>query len=254
MPPPAPSTRSRQRWPELRRPPMDGRDTSALQPFGLSTRWHPNRPRSLVIHYGSAMGGHPVLVAGFVAAALVVGGCSSGAQGAPGPDVGTPPPSTSSAPSLSPSATDPATLDAVARERIPKAARAHTPQGAEAFARFYLEQVNKAWMAPDPELIRPYALESCKTCANLVGSAEWLRDHNSRYDVAPTLLGASVVLPESTRDHMLVRVVQAQQASRILDANGDVQRSFPGVRGESEVALNWQSGSWMVQYVKDVRK
>jgi hypothetical protein len=200
------------------------------------------------------MGGRPVLVAGFVAVALAVGGCSSGAQGAPEPDVGPPPPATSSTPSVSPSSTGQATLDAAARARIPKAARAHTPQGAEAFARFYLEQVNKAWMAPDPELIRPYALESCKTCANLVDSAEWLRDHTSRYDVEPTLIGASVVLPESTRNQALVRVVQAQQASRILNADGSVQKSFPRIQGESEVALDWRSASWMVEYIKDVRK
>jgi hypothetical protein len=145
-------------------------------------------------------------------------------------------------------------LDAAARARIPTAARAHTPQGAEAFARFYLEQVNEAWMVPDPELIRPYALESCKTCANFVGSAEWLRDHDSRYDVEPTSLGASVVLPESTADEVKVRVIQAQKASRIVSADGTEVNHYPHVSGQSEVAVAWRSSAWRVQYVKDVPK
>jgi hypothetical protein len=155
---------------------------------------------------------------------------------------------------VTPSATATATFDDAARARIPKAARAHTPQGAEAFARFYLEQVNKAWMVPDPELIRPYALESCKTCANFVGSAEWLRDHQSRYDAEPTSVGASVVLPESTENQVKVRVLQAQEASRILNSDGAVVERFPHVSGQSEVALAWRTSSWRVQYVKDVPK
>ncbi|HEX6055946.1 MAG TPA: hypothetical protein VFY98_09055, partial [Intrasporangium sp.] len=37
--------------------------------------------------------------------------------------------------------------------RIPKAARPNTQAGAEAFAKFYYEQVAKAWMKPDPALL-----------------------------------------------------------------------------------------------------
>jgi hypothetical protein len=202
------------------------------------------------------MGGHGWAVRFVVMTAVTAGVASacSGAQGAFGPDVATSASSISSSPSVTPSATATAVLDEAARARIPKAARAHTPQGAEAFARFYLEQVNKAWMVPDPELIRPYALESCKTCANFVESAEWLRDHHSRYDVEPTSVGASVVLPESTENHVKVRVLQSQEASRIVGADGAVVERFQHVPGQSEVAVAWQSSSWRVQYVKDVPK
>ncbi len=37
--------------------------------------------------------------------------------------------------------------------RIPKAARPNTQAGAEAFAKFYYEQVAKAWMQADPSLL-----------------------------------------------------------------------------------------------------
>ena len=196
------------------------------------------------------MGGHPVLVAGLVAAALVVGGCSSGAQGAPGPDAGTPPPSTSSAPSLSPSPTGVATLDAIARARIPKAARGHTPQGAEAFARFYLEQVNKAWMAPDPELIRPYALDACKTCANYVGTAKWLREGRLRYEGVPSTLGSSGVVSRSDTDDVVVQVAQVQEPGRILRQDGSLEQQLHKTASLLDVRLTWDQAAWRIASIK----
>jgi hypothetical protein len=195
-----------------------------------------------------------VLVAGFVAVALAVGGCSSGAQGAPEPDVGPPPPATSSTPSVSPSSTGQATLDAAARARIPKAARAHTPQGAEAFARFYLEQVNKAWMAPDPELIRPYALESCKTCANFVETTTWLRDEQLHYDGPPTEVGPSGWLPESTKYRAFVQVVNNQQQRRIVRVDGSTQESVEKTPALDEVELRWADDAWLVAAIRIASK
>jgi hypothetical protein len=196
------------------------------------------------------MGGRPVLAAGLIAAALVVGGCSSGAQGAPGPDAGTQPSTTSSAVSSTPSTSESATLDAAALARIPKAARAHTPQGAEAFARFYLEQVNKAWMAPDPELIRPYALESCKTCANYVSTAEWLTGGGLRYDGAPMTLGPSVVAPESRKDHVFVELGCNQAERHILRANGSTEKSVKHIFGTAQVEMVWLQEAWLVREVR----
>ena len=205
------------------------------------------------------MGGRRGVFAGFVGLVVVAGGvlsgCSSGAQGAPGPDVGAR--VSSSAPAVSvgasPSATATVLLDGFARERVPRAARAHSPQGAEAFARFYLEQVNKAWMVPDPEQIRPYALASCKTCANYVATAEWLVSSDAAYDGAPAALGASVVLPESGADRVLVRVLETQESRRIVDGDGAVADSVPRSTGELEVELLWRQRSWLVRAVKGVR-
>jgi hypothetical protein len=196
------------------------------------------------------MGGHPVLAAALLVVALVVGGCSSGAQGAPEPDGGTQPSVTSSAPSATPSSTAQATMDDVALSRIPKAARAHTPQGAEAFARFYLEQVNKAWMAPDPELIRPYALESCKTCANYLKTAEWLLERTLRYNGSPMTLGVSIVAPESRKDHMFVEMPANQEHRKILRSDGSVEETLPKRLAGAQVELEWNSGAWRIIEVR----
>jgi hypothetical protein len=143
-------------------------------------------------------------------------------------------------------------LDDAARARIPTAARAHTPQGAEAFARFYLEQVNQAWMAPDPELIRPYALESCKTCANYVQTSQWLVDNNRHYAGTPSEIGVAVVLPESKPDRVFVQLVNNQLKSKIVNADGTVHRVLPHIFAGSEVEVQWVHGSWAVRGIKAV--
>jgi hypothetical protein len=185
---------------------------------------------------------------------LVVGlaaGCS-GAQGASAPDAGSSPAGGSPSPRVSSSPTASATWDDAARARIPKAARAHTPQGAEAFARFYLEQVNKAWMVPDPELIRPYAQPGCKTCSNFTKTAEWLRREQLRYSGPPGTLKASIWLPESTRDHVLVRVVHIQEARDILRVDGSVKEKLKRMPGESELDVAWSDSLWHISTVKGV--
>jgi hypothetical protein len=183
-------------------------------------------------------------------AAGAASGCS-GAQGASGqPDVATPASSVTSSPSSGPSTTASATLDDAARARIPTAARAHTPQGAEAFARFYLEQVDQAWMAPDPELIRPYALESCKTCANYVGTIDWLSSEHLRYDGAPMKLGPSVVAPESRQDHAYIELGCNQEARHILRADGSTEETVRHRFGAAQVELMWLQQAWQVREIR----
>jgi hypothetical protein len=199
------------------------------------------------------MGGRLAL-ASAIAVSMLIAGCSSGAQGATGPsDVATPASSASSSPSSSPSASATATLDDVARARIPAAARAHTPQGAEAFARFYLEQVNQAWMAPDPELIRPYALESCKTCANYIATAAWLVTDRLHYDGVPATLGASALLATSGADVVTIQVAQAQKPARILRQDGTVDQQLSADASLLDVRLDWRGESWLVATIQGER-
>ena len=196
------------------------------------------------------------MFAGFVGlvvvAAGVLAGCSWGAQGAPGPDVGGR--VSSSAPAVSvgasPSVTATVLLDGFARERVPRAARAHSPQGAEAFARFYLEQVNKAWMVPDPEQIRPYALASCKTCANYEGTVEWLQAASLHYDGPPMQLGASVVAPESRTDRVLIELGCNQSQRTILRSDGSVEKAVKHRFGGAQVEVLWLHDTWIVREVR----
>jgi hypothetical protein len=145
-------------------------------------------------------------------------------------------------------------LDEAARARIPKAARAHTPQGAEAFARFYLEQFNRSWVEADPDIIRPFALSSCKTCSNFVETAVWLRDNGLHYDGYPTTVGASGWLPESTTNRALVQIVNNQEARHVVGADGSVHDSIKRTPALNEIELQWTSDVWSVAAVRTATK
>lgn len=189
----------------------------------------------------------PVTITAFLIGTLL-SGCSGG-PGATDTDVGPTPSRATTTASASPSTT-PGVLDDAALARIPKAARAHTPAGAEAFARFYLDQVNKAWMAPDPDLIRPYALETCKTCANYVATAEWLGTKHLSYSSVPSALGPSGVLPESDQHTILIQVVQQQLPVTLLRQDGSVEREVPKDASLLDLQVLWRLNAWRVASIK----
>jgi hypothetical protein len=141
-------------------------------------------------------------------------------------------------------------LDDAARARIPTAARAHTPQGAEAFARFYLEQFNRSWVEADPAILSPYSLPACKTCANFVETAVWLRENGLHYDGNPTTLGTSAWLPETTANRAFIQIVNNQEARHIVGMDGSVHESIEKTPALNELELHWSSDAWSVAAVR----
>ena len=89
--------------------------------------------------------------------ALLLGGCSDD-------DAPTVLPSLTATPSASP-----ATVE------IPAEARALTPQGADAFVRFFFAQMNVAFQRSDPSLIRELTNGECETCENYAEALEAAR-------------------------------------------------------------------------------
>ncbi len=131
------------------------------------------------------------------AAALVAvatfGACTGG-DPAPAP---TTPSVTSSATATTTSATPTTatpttttTVDPVIA-KIPAPARAHTQAGAEAFAKFYMEQVNAAFTKADPAALMNLASASCKTCASFLAGAKDLKAKGIHHEgVSITVDGA----------------------------------------------------------------
>lgn len=177
---------------------------------------------------------------------------SSDRAGAPSPTVRPTEVTASTSPTASPSATPTATDEATAWARVPAPARAHTYAGAQAFAEFYVGQINKAWTTPDPELLRPYGLPSCKSCRAYADTAASLAKSGRRYDRDPGRVLSSAWQPGSGSDHVEVRVVAEQAESRVVDGRGrvtdkKVRRSF-----ELAFTLAWGRSSWGVQEIKQV--
>lgn len=137
---------------------------------------------------------------------------------------------------------------------VPPAATRHTAAGAEAFARLYLNLVNQAWSTPDPDLIRPLVLPTCRSCANDISTAESLKREGERYEGPASAVDSSIVTPDHTAQERYVLVVLRQLKQRIIDRDGDVVEVAPPASAQIEVAVRWRdSQGWRISTIKTVR-
>jgi hypothetical protein len=161
---------------------------------------------------------------------LLLSGCSGGSE--PGP---------STLPTLSPTPTPSATL-----APIPPAATALTPQGADAFVRYFFDQMNIAFRTSNASLIGSLSTPACFTCQNYVVS---LRDRkrNGQFYVADTFAVTDVAAapPEGTRTS--VDVIGTLPARNSVDAQGRILEHFPAKARFYFVAkLERASNAWTV--------
>jgi hypothetical protein len=189
--------------------------------------------------------------AGAALAVVALAGCQSSDDAASTPPSPVRPTQVSTSPTPTASSTAP-TASADAWARVPQAARAHTFAGAQAFAEFYVGQINKAWTVPDPELLRPYGLPSCKSCAAYVDTAESLANTGRRYDGDPGKIRASAWQPDSRGADVQVRVVAEQCPRHIVDNRGRVTERTTQRQFELAFDVKWNRGTWRVGEIKQV--
>ncbi|MGL5859389.1 MAG: hypothetical protein ACRC35_13475 [Angustibacter sp.] len=169
-------------------------------------------------------------------------------SGAPAPNAPSPPPASVTAPGGTP------TRDEDALEAVPKQARAHTLAGAQAFAEFYEAQVNRAWMKPDPELIRPYALTECRGCRYYLDTAEYLKENLLRYESEPGSVSSVAYLPGSTKDKAVVGVNLVENATNIVGVDGKIVRRFERKTVALEFEMVWTENRWLLSRVHEIKK
>ena len=195
-----------------------------------------------------------LLLAG-LAFALVLTGCSEPDVVADPPPLATPTAGSASPTSPSLTTTPPAsatTTAPTASTSIPAAAQAHTDAGAEAFARYYLAQVNLAWTGPDPSKLDGLASPSCKSCANFAATASSLAADQLRYEGDPLSLGPSVLLPESRPDEVKYDFVFIQEPRRVINSRAQVNRSVGRETALSQFSISWIRGAWQVKTIEVV--
>jgi hypothetical protein len=192
------------------------------------------------------MGGRRGVFAGFVGlvvvAAGVLSGCSSGAQGAPGPDVAARISSSSPTLSVSPSPGERVSE----RSMIPSKARATTDAGAEAYLRFYFDRLNAGFTDPDSVRFAGLAEPGCSSCANLEKSIGELRGRREHVSTSPYAVSAVTELPESTRKNRAFQFLLTENASSVVDDHGRSVKSQPAAAHVMEVLLSLGEDGWKV--------
>lgn len=158
-----------------------------------------------------------------------------------------PSPATATAPST---ATTSATTLAYPTD-VPAEARANTPEGAKAFAKYFFAQLNKAYTTPQAGLIAPLSTDSCKSCADYEQKAfGYVREHR-RYDrAAIEVLEVSLTPGETPPPGIVWLDVTAHQLpARIIDSSGATTFTVTERTGIFFVALAFRDG-WLVDSVK----
>lgn len=157
-------------------------------------------------------------------------------------------PPVSASPAATASPTPPAASD------IPPAARAATSAGAEAFARFFYEQTQRAFETKNPDLLRAISAPGCTACERYIQSVTQLRENNERVEnYAVTVLLA--VAPAVTGDTARVDLSYALPEAIRYDAAGKViTREGPFTRVDVQVSLIRSGDRWLVQQTKALRR
>ena len=165
---------------------------------------------------------------------LLASGCAGGSDAKP-----TTLPSLTATPSASTSA-------AV----IPTPARAHTPQGAAAFVRFYFVQVNKAFTTADPGSLAALSDPECSSCRNYIATAEKFRsDGRHIRGVAVRVISAEA--PPEESGFIAVDAFLDAPSRDIVTFDGTlIEHLPPDPTYHRTVFVKMVSSGWTVRAVK----
>ena len=201
------------------------------------------------------------LIVGTAMAGVVLVGCTT--NGSSGPTTGssastsqvtvavTALPTTSSPPSSDPNASATGTAMPLPVD-LPVAAREQSAAGAEAFVRFFYQQMNRAWTQPAAGLIPPLCLSSSKSCAGIERVASQLVRDRQRYAGDPLTISLVVPLGAGSPSSIAVDVQGRQENRDVVDAQGKVMLTDLQKPAHFEVQLVRLSDGWRVATIMGV--
>lgn len=197
--------------------------------------------------------------AGAVAAvsAVVLVGCNGGTEVEDPPTTASPSAPTSS-PESSPSPTElesteePTTegptdepTEASALPELPEAAKENTPEGAEAFIRYYFDVVNRAYTTPESGLIPALSNDECLACVALEEQVGQLISSGQRVAYEPfALTDMSVVGGGAEPEVVRFNVEMTQPANQFIDSDDNVVLSSEAMQKSGVVAAIWEGEAW----------
>ena len=133
---------------------------------------------------------------------------------------------------------------------VPAAARARTPEGADAFVHFFFDEMNEAFKTSDGDRIRRLTNGECETCENYAKALDAARreGHYLRGD-SFRLLG--VAAPPLEALGVIVDVTADTPARTQVDSQGVALMSVAAEgRIRLQVAVKWVSGVWRTSGIR----
>lgn len=128
---------------------------------------------------------------------------------------------------------------------IPAAARAHTPNGAAAFVKYFYSKLNASWATADPSLLAPLSDPDCKTCNAFISSAASFRSKNQHYKGEVFSVTSIAGLGKGLEGEEVL-VVGEQEPGALVDQSGAVIEASVRQAGKFVVSLSWTGKRWHV--------
>jgi len=178
-----------------------------------------------------------------LAASMLLAGCSggAGAGASSSPGTGSPP-----TPTAAPATTATATAAPKTDPNIPAVARAHTLAGAEAFVRYYFEQLNVALATPKAGLVSALSVPTCKTCTAYEGIAVDLASKGQHYRGDAIAVKTVGSIGESE-----VLVIGEQSSGSVIDIKGNVVKSrTQEQRSKFVLTVPWSDEGWRIHEIQ----
>ena len=194
-------------------------------------------------------------------ASLLLAGCGgdSPPSASPKPTASaSPSPTVSSSPTITASPTNKsaspsATATPKTDPNIPAAARAHTPAGAEAFVRYFIDRWNVAWTVPRPGILFPLCQPSSKACSVYERSAARLAKEGHRYDGNPVTIKFIGVTDATNPNKLGVLANLLQERRSEIDKAGKVYLTDPRENFRVRFELSSTSQGWQISSIKLVK-
>jgi len=140
--------------------------------------------------------------------------------------------------------TAPAALGTAA-PTVPAAARAATPEGAAAFARYFFEVYDHAFRTSDTTALRSVCTPDCTFCRLVTTIVDSAREKGTHVEGGRTIVTAADARPGSTTGWTLLTVHYDTEASRTLTRSGAVETQAPANPGQRlNVAVSWTGDHW----------
>lgn len=184
-----------------------------------------------------------------LAGALAFSACEGGGDptlSAPptSPTTTAPPSATTSSVATTTTSAGSTTSSALVKPEFPAIADTRTPEGAEAFVRYYWAAVAYAWQKPDAEILPQTFLSACGNCSGHQEMASELLTKGRRYDGDPfKITRSNNVLSTNEEDRVSVHITQVKR--NIVDASGKTIEVVPGEAFNIVCVVKW-SGKWQL--------
>ncbi|WP_141788827.1 DUF6318 family protein [Oryzihumus leptocrescens] len=136
---------------------------------------------------------------------------------------------------------------------MPAAARAHTPAGAEAFARYFFAQFNASLQQAKPDLLGGLASDACKSCQAFIDTAVEYRTNGQHYSGEPFTVATVGAIDQQGNDETRVLVSGVQHPGAVVDASGKIVQQTKYQKGQFSVHLKWINGAWVAEELKVVK-